>query len=569
MSEEQATLVLAPYRPLGPPRGLIVTDDPAAIRDPGQDVLLDDIILSDRYDLRRYEGARRMFESLPQGRFPRAREDYAYAYAEAFVDLAHRLDRLRLGLRKRGLAAIHVPQVEDRTAWAATAFVREDRVRLESYGVEFPRGRLHAAELGSRLALKALGPLLLARFRRQPLRLLTTDLGLTDSFVGHCQSGVGILSPGLGVAARLRRGRAKHAWLPHPSPHIDPVAYRDADLSEAALRLALHAGATLPFISAPAARAISSGDVHVVVLPDDKAPLNHALARVAGEAGVPSLVIQHGITGHPIGFLPLRASRFASWGERCTQWMVRHGTPRGRIVATGNPKFDHLFAARADLRERGRAWLRRAGLPDGQPIALFLSQPIEGRFAALRQCVEGTADGPFRLVTKTHPAERAEAYRAHSHQGGRTSVVLAGPPEPLLCAADVVLTQSSGLAVAAAQLGIPVILLESVHLEGADPYDERWPRAEDARSLRAWLLAVSGADYDLAKVRRLGEEYGGPADGQAGRRVADLVRILASRGAGPGSPDLSDEYSWLRPPTRDSRTEIMDAPENLRPPGSP
>lgn len=294
-------------------------------------------------------------------------------------------------------------------------------------------------------------------------------------------------------------------------------------LDEAARVLAIQDGGALPDLSTPLHDAFASGSVDAVVLSDDKAPVNHACMRLATGANIPSLVVQHGITGHPVGFLPLEATRFASWGQACSEWLRSRGAPPEGLIGTGDPRYDHLFRDRAALQLEGKSRVVSLGVPADAKVAVFFSQPSEGRCAAYRMVLDATAGLPLQVVTKVHPAERVALYRGIARQRGIEASVVSGPANPYLAAAEVALTQSSGLAVVAAQLGVPTILLEPVALENIQAYDARWPRANDAASLRAQLDSVLRGTYDRERIRALGEEYGGPADGGAGARVARVI----------------------------------------------
>lgn len=531
MDGGRASLVLAALPPSTRPDGPVLTDDPAWIRDPARDVLLDDVLLADRYAQRRYDAARDIFSRLPAVRFPGDLGDYAYAFVQAHVDLAVRVERVMTVLEDRGVRALSIPVTPDRQVWAATEAARRLGIAVEDYppataiAESASRGRDRVA----RMMLRAVDGVLLMRYRRRQLRLLTADLGLLDRILPHLHRRSGVLAPGLGVAERAVRRAAAFAWVRHANRFRPPSLTTTMPLDEAARVVAIQEGGPLPDLITPARDAFSSGSVDAVVLSDDKAPLNHAMVRLAEAGGIPSLVVQHGITGHPVGFLPIEASRFASWGRACSEWLFSRGASRGAVVETGDPRYDVVFRQRAALRAEGRAILGSLGVPSEAKVAVFFSQPAEGRTRAFQLVLDSTASLGLRFVTKVHPAERLEFYSGLAAKRGQQIPVTSGSANPYLCAADVVLTQSSGLAVVAAQLGTPVVLVEPMALDNIQAYDDRWPRATDAASLRAHLESILRGTYDLDRLRGLGEECGGPADGRAGERVARVIEGMVSR----------------------------------------
>ncbi len=528
MGPGRASLVLSHLRPPSSVEGFIITDDPARIRDPALDVLLEDVLVLDRYALRRYDSARILYagSALPS---PGAeRSDYEYAFVQAHVDLSVRVERFRRVLEGRNVATLAVPDLVTPDTWAAAFEARQSGIAVERYA-SGQRGLVSTGEQKHSLArwvLSITSPFLLSLFRRRPIRILTTDLGLLDSIVPNMLERPGVLSPGLGVGQRVARQPGTYAWLVHKPPRPQASLGAAETIEEAATLLAAHAGAVWESIQSTARRLFAEGSVDVLVVAEDKAPINHGLVRLATEADLPSLVVQHGIAGHPIGMLPLRASHFAAWGPAETQWLVARGMPQASIVETGDPRYDQVLRHRGEYARNGRAQAAVLGVLSPAPLAVYFSQPLMGRAQAFRMVLEATKGLTVRVVAKVHPAEDATLYRGLAARSGGSVPVVTGAAAPLLCAADVVLTQNSGLAVVAAQLAIPVILLDPIVLQDVDVYDARWPRAIDAASLRLQLESALQKSYDVNKIRALGEEYGGPADGRAGERVARFIEGL-------------------------------------------
>jgi len=64
------------------------------------------------------------------------------------------------------------------------------------------------------------------------------------------------------------------------------------------------------------------------------------ISLISSKLKIPTLVIQHGITGHFTGFVPSNSSNFATWGKISREDLIKFGMSSKKIVITGCPRFD-------------------------------------------------------------------------------------------------------------------------------------------------------------------------------------------------------------------------------------
>ena len=95
-------------------------------------------------------------------------------------------------------------------------------------------------------------------------------------------------------------------------------------------------------------------NIHLVFCHTDTTIKERTAVSVANRYKVPSLVLQHGVAGHYWGFLPLVATKFASWGEITGKWLEKNGVDRKRISITGAANFDAYVQQLDDNKKLGK-----------------------------------------------------------------------------------------------------------------------------------------------------------------------------------------------------------------------
>ncbi len=205
-----------------------------------------------------------------------------------------------------------------------------------------------------------------------------------------------------------------------------------------------------------------------------------ALMLEARRRGIPSAGLQHGfIYGswlnyrHEVDEMQPDAANAADAGfPRPSTTLLfddyarAHLEQRGHfppttLSVTGSPRLDALAVTAERLTGDDLTRARDAAGADGaRPLVLFVAKYRQARHV-LGALVEAVAEMPeVQLAIKTHPAETPEAYDAIA--GGRSNVrVLAAsaPLAPLLRASRAIVTVNSTVALDAAVLGIPALVI--------------------------------------------------------------------------------------------------------------
>jgi Capsule polysaccharide biosynthesis protein len=135
--------------------------------------------------------------------------------------------------------------------------------------------------------------------------------------------------------------------------------------------------------------------------------------------------------------------------------------PSGSLVVTGSPRLDALLAAARALDapaiERARLG---AGAEADQALVLLVTKHREARdvLPALVDAVSAMPD--VHLAIKPHPAETAELYAGLAARSTNIRVLAsAAPLAPLLAASRAVVTVNSTVALDAAVLGVPSLVV--------------------------------------------------------------------------------------------------------------
>lgn len=239
------------------------------------------------------------------------------------------------------------------------------------------------------------------------------------------------------------------------------------------------AGRDEPFVDAAAItkaggapRFLEEAGARVVVrsTSDDVAGSNleDTLAAGAAERDVPVVIVED----FPGNFHESRDGRLDALCVETEATAALHaarGVPRARIHVTGNPRYDHLRAV--DVAAR-RAGLRAELGLGNDAVALWIGQPDTGdSFATLKAVLPALGAAKATLLFRAHPRDRAYTDGWYAGllgtAGGPVHDVTAmADVVGLCCAADLVVTQFSSVAVEAGYLGTPALFVLLEHLGG-------------------------------------------------------------------------------------------------------
>jgi len=247
-----------------------------------------------------------------------------------------------------------------------------------------------------------------------------------------------------GIARRSRATRGQ--------PFVDPESIETA-------------GGAVAFLERASARAVvrsTSDDVEGVNLED-------ALALGAAAREIPVLAVED-FPGNYRSAAGARLDALCVETDATAALHAERGVARETIHVTGNPRYDEL--RRLDVAGRRDTVRRELGLGD-ESVALWVGQPdANDSFQTLQALLPALRAAKATLLFRAHPRDRAYADRRYAAMldgaGGTMHDVTRAPDVAgLCCAADLVVTQFSSVAVEAGYLGTPALFVLLPDLGGA------------------------------------------------------------------------------------------------------
>ncbi len=286
-----------------------------------------------------------------------------------------------------------------------------------------------------------------------------------------------------------------------------------------------------------------------------------ALMLEARRRGIPSVGLQHGFIyrswlnylHEPDEMQPEVANTSDAGFPRPTTTLLFDGYARAHLEqrghfpadslsVTGSPRLDALVSAAEGLTSEEIARTRAAaGADDSRSLVVFVAKYRQARHV-LGALVDAIAEMPdVQLAIKTHPAETPDAYDAVAD--GRSNVRVLpsrAPLAPLLRASRAIVTVNSTVALDAAVLGIPALIIGlpnnlSPFVDAGIMAGAAHP-AEIASSLDR-ILYDEEFRLQLERERSVYlRRFGISATAQAAARAADAVArlITSARGADDG-----------------------------------
>lgn len=253
-------------------------------------------------------------------------------------------------------------------------------------------------------------------------------------------------------------------------------------------------------------------------------------ATVANEAGVPTVMVQHGKSNPIQRFEPL-VNHVAAWGELSKGFLVTRGYDPDQITVTGSPKFDHLYNLEVD-EEQLRSDL---GIGDVSDVLMLASQPFSENVRhtivkAVCESLEPMSD--VVLLIRPHPREDGALLRDIAAQ---YDVEVAYAPHQdihhLVKLADAVTSINSTVLFEASLMDTLAIVLNFTD----EPIQGFWRQegftivdtAADLPSIiRRALRDESYRESVLSSQPSMGMRYAHNEDGRATVRIADLITNL-------------------------------------------
>ncbi|RKY25164.1 MAG: hypothetical protein DRP79_06920 [Planctomycetota bacterium] len=278
-------------------------------------------------------------------------------------------------------------------------------------------------------------------------------------------------------------------------------------------------------------------------------------------AQVPSLYVQHGVSGESNGEDILKTDMMATWGEAGREWHVALGNDAAKFTVTGNPRFDRLARY---LNAPPKAWrdelTERLHLEDLSGLVVFATQVAPKRSAydtddedealAWGVCRAVALLPRGRLVIKLHPRQRGREamYREIADRCGLQGyrIIRDVPLSMLLAHCDLFITESSTAAYEACLWDVPILIVNLTRRGDIVPYVPggvalgAYAEEDIAPTLRKLLENDESRKRLAANRDRFVERHLYRMDGRATHRVMEALGRMVHAGRVPaGRPGLA------------------------------
>lgn len=281
----------------------------------------------------------------------------------------------------------------------------------------------------------------------------------------------------------------------------------------------------------------------IIITMEDVTPVHRTIVSVAKKHGIPTLVIQHGMTARDMGGLhvmPTIADKQAVWGKISKEWSITRGVKPERLVITGNPRYDALAKKKMEF-DTEKAILD-LNIDPSKGIIMLATQPYVG-FSAhnsprmnellLRGVLSAMKELPDKqLIIKLHPAENDSLTKAISEETGLTPIITHQYLNEIITISDLVMVFNSGVGLEAMILDKPVITINLTGQLDAVPYASSGAaigvyRQEDiAPAMRDALYNEEVRQRLAVNRKKFVYDYAYKQDDQASKRVAQLIKNL-------------------------------------------
>jgi hypothetical protein len=381
-----------------------------------------------------------------------------------------------------------------------------------------------------------LGPAAIARtFEAGAVAALAAD---PRAFRFWASQGVPVraLTCGLADERRIQRTasrQTREAWqVFERQPPILELGGRD--LTTAVLpRLGRLVRGSLPWLHVERQairRAFDQTQPRAILLASDQHRTGVLVTAEARTLGIPTAVMQHGLTQHDVGYVPVAADRIFTWSQQSSAWFLERHTPPDRLTVVGNPAFDTLTSGAAsrisEVARDGAARIILALTPSTKDINTAV---VTTALAAIDQ-LPGAV-----LTVKLHPGDGNWQYirdLVHSSgMQGRIEVAHREPISPMIARSTVTWLHRSSVALESLAAGVPVVVIEAGAPSTAD-LELRGlslPTAPTATALARLTRELLEPEARVAYFSaRPIADFTGPAHGTAAGRAHDALTSLST-----------------------------------------
>jgi len=276
------------------------------------------------------------------------------------------------------------------------------------------------------------------------------------------------------------------------------------------------------------------------------------IAFTAKQAGIPTLVIQHGILTDGNAYRRLHADKIALWGKVGIDWYLAYGNDITKCVVTGKLQHDSIYSRKNDYEAEGKNLLLRIGANPDKEVILYvpsifkIGTPLtsvyytkDSEFFALNSILNIAESFPNKqLIIKIHPFDLVDLNSLRDNpkikKFPNIFIVKNVDIIPLIKISSLVITSLfSSSALDAVIFNKPLITLNFYKRDDSVPFANR-----------GVALSVTNPEGLCQAVRQIFEDkklenwfisnresfiydYAYKIDGQSWQRVKDLIRKLA------------------------------------------
>jgi len=295
-------------------------------------------------------------------------------------------------------------------------------------------------------------------------------------------------------------------------------------------------------------RILRKEKIDIITLYADVTEINIPFAKIASKLNIQTLVIQHGIIGHIIGYLPSYSDKFAAWGKISREILIQNGMPKEKIVITGCPRFDRYIYINQNKNLKSKIKklvYEQFGIKkDKKLIVLTTSHEnlnyrltsadetpwdVEKMFVCVLNSVKKIPNS--FLIIKLHPGDLNEAIpkqMINNLEIKNVTVIENYNIENLLIASDCVITTNSGTGLEAMIVEKPVIQLifKKFSTLFSYSYDSVY-KIFNCNDLRSTMQNVFNNPEKLKQnQKKFLKEYIYKLDGLSTKRVYNLIKDL-------------------------------------------
>lgn len=291
-------------------------------------------------------------------------------------------------------------------------------------------------------------------------------------------------------------------------------------------------------------------DIDLIITHADTVPFQKMIVQLGKNKGIPSIVLQHGITGDYSGFLPITADRIAVWGDISRKFLLRHEKNRKKVVVIGNPKYDLWYKAFFDNNGNCSTSNSSPFLYIFEDLEILFSNPTFGLVPevtfSIVDCIARTMAANFSnrkliiLHKPVQPCFRLEQFWNPKAYSADIEVIYSRVTQELIKSIAIAITSYSTVGINAIMAGkpliqfIPPLKYNSPHAGGV-PYFEcgaalKTFTAEGLASAIESILRDQETQNKLAVGReKFLREYCHKPDGMAGNRFRKLMEVMMAK----------------------------------------